>query len=83
MVEARSRSNANLPLPGTVTLSGPLATMLPNPVQKIWMAPVDDKTFLSYDEGESEPSPVAFYEFADGVPQYLHNGVRANRRVAD
>lgn len=70
-------------LEGTVTLSGPLAAMLPNPVQKISMVPVDAKTFLSYDEGESEPSPAAFYGFEDDVPQYLHNGVRANRRVGD
>jgi hypothetical protein len=70
-------------LEGTVTLSGPLAEMVPNPVQKIWMVPVDVKTFLTYDEGESEPGVAAFYEFDDGVPQYLHNGVRANRRVGD
>jgi CubicO group peptidase (beta-lactamase class C family) len=68
-------------LVGTVEVSGPLASMIPDPVTKIRMIPIDERTFLTYAEGEEEPSPAAFYRFEDGVPGYLHNGVRANRRV--
>ena len=68
-------------LAGTVTISGPLAAMVPDPVQKVSMVPVDERTFLTYSEGETEPGTAAFYDFTDGVPRYLHNGARANRRA--
>jgi CubicO group peptidase (beta-lactamase class C family) len=69
-------------LAGTVSVSGPLASMVPDPVQKVRLAPVDQKTFLAYSEGEEEPGTAAFYDFHDGVPGYLHNGARANKRVS-
>jgi CubicO group peptidase (beta-lactamase class C family) len=71
-------------LDGTITVSGPLAKLLPDPVQKITMKPVDRQTFLSYPEGEEEGmfSTAAFYDFEGDVPRYLHNGARANRRTA-
>jgi CubicO group peptidase (beta-lactamase class C family) len=69
-------------LEGTTTLSGPLAAMIPNPVEKISLAPVDDKTFLASTEGErGTPSPAVFYDFEDGIPQYLHMGARTHPRV--
>jgi CubicO group peptidase (beta-lactamase class C family) len=68
-------------LSGTATLSGPLAAMVPDPVTKLTFTPVDAATFLVHEEGEPTPAPAVFYEFADGVPQYLHQGARANRRV--
>ena len=70
-------------LVGTVTVSGPLAKLVPNPVTKIAMTPVDETTFLVSDEESPEPSPAVFYEFAEGRPRYLHSGARANRRVGD
>jgi CubicO group peptidase (beta-lactamase class C family) len=69
-------------LAGTVTVSGPLAAMVPDPVMKLRMRPVDARTFFVFSEGEEEPSTAAFYEFEDGVPTYLHQGARANRRVS-
>jgi CubicO group peptidase (beta-lactamase class C family) len=70
-------------LVGTVTLSGPIAEITPNPVTKVTLTPVDDGTFLGQDEESETPAPVVFYDFHDGIPQYLHHGARANPRVAD
>ena len=70
-------------LVGTVTLSGPIADISPDPVTKVTLTPVDDETFLAQDEESETPMPAVFYEFRDGVPQYLHHGARANPRVAD
>ena len=70
-------------LVGTVTMSGPLSEMLPNPVQKIRLVPVDSETFLSYTEGETgPPTPAVFYDFDGGVPRYVHTGARTHPRVA-
>jgi CubicO group peptidase (beta-lactamase class C family) len=69
-------------LAGTTTMSGPLAQMLPNPVQKMRFVPVDSETFLVYSEGDGPPTPAVFYDFVDGVPRYVHLGARAHPRVA-
>jgi CubicO group peptidase (beta-lactamase class C family) len=68
-------------LEGTTTMSGPLAEMLPNPVQKMRLVPVDSETFLAYGEGEGEPTPAVFYDFVDGVPRFVHLGARTHPRV--
>jgi CubicO group peptidase (beta-lactamase class C family) len=68
-------------LAGTVTLSGPLAEIVPDTVTKLTLTPVDAETFLAVDEGSPSPEPAVFYGFEDGRPTYLHNGARANRRV--
>lgn len=69
-------------LEGITTLSGPLAAMIPNPVSKITLTPVDDKTFLAKgEEEEGSPSTAVFYEFDDGIPQFLHMGARTHPRV--
>jgi CubicO group peptidase (beta-lactamase class C family) len=68
-------------LVGTTTLSGPLAEMLPNPVTKIRMTPVDSSTFLLTAEDEPTPSAVVFYDFEGGIPQYMHFGARTHPRV--
>lgn len=68
-------------LAGTVTQSGPLAELLPRPVQNVSLVPVDATTFLATTEGLTAPMPAAFFEFEDGRPRYLHVGARANRRV--
>lgn len=70
-------------LVGNTTLSGPLASMLPNPVQPIVLTPVNDTTFLSSspDEPEGTPTPAVFYDFVDGKPSYLHLGARTHPRI--
>ena len=70
-------------LVGTVTLSGPIAALTPHPVSAVTFTPVDATTFLVQDEESPTPTPAVFYDFADGIPQYLHTGARANPRVAD
>ena len=70
-------------LVGTVTLSGPIAEITPNPVTKVTLIPVDDETFLLHDEESDTPTPAVFYEFHDGIPHFLHSGARANPRVAE
>jgi CubicO group peptidase (beta-lactamase class C family) len=70
-------------LVGTVTVSGPLAALIPDPVSKLTMTPVDATTFLVYEEGSETPAPAVFYDFRDGVPTYLHSGARANPRVTE
>jgi hypothetical protein len=67
-------------LEGTSTLSGPLASMIPNPVNKVKLTPVDPGTFLVLNEGVSTPSPAVFYAFEGEVPRYLHLGARAHPR---
>jgi CubicO group peptidase (beta-lactamase class C family) len=67
-------------LTGTITVSGPLASLLPNPVTNVTLTPVDATTFQLEEEG-SDPITAVFYEFDGGVPRYLHTGARANRRV--
>jgi CubicO group peptidase (beta-lactamase class C family) len=69
-------------LEGTSTLSGPLAAMIPNPVEKITLTPVDDKTFLAKSgEEEGSPSPAVFYDFKDGKPRFVHMGARTHPRI--
>jgi hypothetical protein len=69
-------------LTGTLSRSGPLAALLPNPVEAITATPVDDSVFLASVEGSDAPSPLVFYEFEDGRPQRAHIGARSMRRVA-
>lgn len=70
-------------LTGTTTLSGPVASLLPNPVQEISLTPVDDTTFLALSEGAETPSPAVFYDFEGDAPRYLHMGARAHPRIDD
>jgi CubicO group peptidase (beta-lactamase class C family) len=70
-------------LVGTVTLSGPIAEVTPNPMTRVTFIPVAEETFLVHDEESETPAPAVFYELHDGIPQYLHSGARANPRVAD
>ena len=44
----------------------------PDPVTKVTLTPVDGETFLVQDEESETPTPAVFYEFHDGIPQYLH-----------
>jgi hypothetical protein len=68
-------------LTGTLTRSGPLAALMPNPVEEITVTPIDGTVFLASVEGAEAPSPLVFYEFEDGRPQRFHLGARSMRRV--
>ncbi|MGH2812500.1 MAG: serine hydrolase domain-containing protein [Actinomycetota bacterium] len=70
-------------LAGTVTLSGALANLVPNPVTKITLTPVDTTTFLALGEDSPTPSPAVFYGFEEGVPRFLHTGARAHPRASN
>jgi hypothetical protein len=65
----------------TVTASGPLASISGDPTQKIHLTPVDDTLFLAKMEKAETPIPFVFYDFQDGVPQYIHFGARAMPRA--
>lgn len=67
-------------LRGTITVSGPLAALVPDPVTSVTFIPVDDATFLVETEGEGDRSPAVFYAFEDGIPRYLHAGARTHPR---
>ncbi|WP_353114545.1 serine hydrolase [Microbacterium sp.] len=63
-----------------VTLTGPLASMLPNPVQEHRLVPVDDREFvIPVDDGAST-MPVIFYTLPTGE-LYMHTGIRAAPKV--
>jgi CubicO group peptidase (beta-lactamase class C family) len=68
-------------LVGTSTMSGPLAEMLPNPVTKMAMTPIDSSTFQITVEGEPNPDTAVFYDFEGGKPRYVHFGARTHPRV--
>ncbi|HYZ93787.1 MAG TPA: serine hydrolase domain-containing protein [Actinomycetota bacterium] len=68
-------------LVGTAETTGSLAEIEPDPVQKITLTPVDQATFIVQAEGDPTTEHVAFYDFVDGVPQYLHSHSRAYPRV--
>ncbi|HJP65381.1 MAG TPA: serine hydrolase domain-containing protein [Actinomycetota bacterium] len=70
-------------LAGTVTLTGPLTKLIPEEewVTKLSAKPIDETTFLFWDEGEDDPNPGVFYDFEDGVPRFLHTGARTHPRV--
>lgn len=68
-------------LVGTAETTGSLREVEPDPVQKITMTPVDQSTFIVQGEGDPTTEHVAFYEFVDGVPQYLHSHSRAYPRI--
>ncbi|HVL81518.1 MAG TPA: serine hydrolase domain-containing protein [Actinomycetota bacterium] len=68
-------------LDATITLSGPIAAMVPEPVSRAKLTPVDETTFLISREGAADATPVVFYGFEEGTPRYLHMGARAHPRV--
>jgi CubicO group peptidase (beta-lactamase class C family) len=68
-------------LAGTATMTGPMASMNPNPVQQLTLTPVDTETFLVTGMGAASAMPSVFYDFVDGKPSYLHFGARTHPRV--
>lgn len=63
------------------TLSGPLAALLPDPVQEHPLVPVRPGEFVMRPEGQQGWNAVVFYALPTGE-QYLHYGVRAAPKVS-
>lgn len=61
------------------TVTGPLAELMPNPVQEYDLVPVSDTVFAYRPEGMSWVSAV-FYQLPSGET-YLHTGVRGTPKV--
>lgn len=62
------------------TLTGPLASMLPTPVQEHSLLAVAENEFVIAMEGTDLTIPVIFYALPTGEP-YMHSGVRASPKV--
>lgn len=63
------------------TLNGPLAALLPDPVQEHPLVPVRHGEFVMRPEGEQGWHAVVFYSLPSGE-RYLHHGVRAAPKVS-
>ncbi|WP_217181798.1 serine hydrolase [Streptomyces sp. AC495_CC817] len=63
------------------TLSGPLAALLPDPVEEHELVPVRENEFVLRPEGTQAWSAVVFYTLATGEA-YMHYGVRAAPKVS-
>ncbi|WP_136024210.1 serine hydrolase [Microbacterium sp. K27] len=63
------------------TLNGPLAALLPDPVQEHPLVPVRHGEFVMRPEGEQGWHAVVFYSLPTGE-RYLHHGVRAAPKVS-
>ncbi len=62
------------------TVTGPLAAMVPDPVDEYAMTPVRPDLWLVREPGTETWSPVTFYALPTGE-KYLHFGVRATPKV--
>lgn len=63
------------------TMTGPLAALLPDPVEEHPLIPVTENEFVIRPEGTQTWNAVVFYRLATGE-QYLHYGVRAAPKVS-
>jgi hypothetical protein len=63
------------------TLTGPLAEMVPDPVEEYPLVPVGPALFAVRPPETESWAPVTFYELPTGE-RYLHFGVRATPRVS-
>jgi CubicO group peptidase (beta-lactamase class C family) len=68
-------------LHATITETGPLADLSPEPVQEVELLPVEGPLFVTKLGDLETWTPVHFYELADGSP-YLHMGGRATPKVS-
>jgi CubicO group peptidase (beta-lactamase class C family) len=62
------------------TVTGPLAELVPDPVEDYPMVPLDEDLFVVRQPGARTWTPVTFYRLAAGE-RYLHFGARATPRV--
>ncbi|MDH6554550.1 serine hydrolase [Streptomyces sp. SAI-041] len=63
------------------TTTGPLAHLVPEPVQETALVPVSDSEFLVQYAGSPSWIPVTFYALPDGA-RYVHHGMRATPKVS-
>ncbi|WP_433061123.1 serine hydrolase [Dactylosporangium sp. CS-033363] len=63
------------------TTTGPLATLVPDPVQEHDLVAIDDALFVLRPPGTQTWIPVTFYTLPTGE-RYLHTGLRANPKVS-
>ncbi|HVA61554.1 MAG TPA: serine hydrolase domain-containing protein [Mycobacteriales bacterium] len=66
----------------TVTSTGPLADLMPEPVQRLTLTAVDatEHLFVTRPEGAETWMPVVFFALPDGG-RYVHFGARATAKV--
>jgi hypothetical protein len=62
------------------TLTGPLAALVPDPVEMQPLVPVGPALFLTAPAQRTSWYPVTFYELDSGE-RYVHFGARATPRV--
>lgn len=62
------------------TTTGPLAHLVPEPVQEAALVPVSDSRFLVRYDGSPSWTPVTFYSLSTGE-RYVHHGMRATPQV--
>ncbi|MEU8125397.1 serine hydrolase [Spirillospora sp. NPDC049024] len=62
------------------TITGPIAEMVPDPVEEHPLVPVGPALFAIKAPGTQTWAPVTFYELPTGE-RYLHHGVRATPKV--
>ncbi|MEV0094454.1 serine hydrolase [Streptomyces sp. NPDC050738] len=63
------------------TVTGPLAAMVPEPVQEVALVPVTDELFVVRPPGSRAWTAVTFYSLPTGE-KYVHYGVRATPKVS-
>lgn len=63
------------------TVTGPLASLLPNPIEEHTLIPVRENEFVLRPEGTQAWQALVFYTIATGE-RYLHYGVRAAPKVS-
>lgn len=68
-------------LRASVTFEGALRELMGEDGPELALAPVDQLTWVATGEKVPAPTPVVFYDVEDGKARFLHNGVRACRRV--
>lgn len=65
----------------TVTTTGPLADLVPDPVTEYPLVAVDQDLFVTRPDGSDTWVPVVFYRLDDGS-RYVHFGARATPKVS-
>ncbi len=63
------------------TATGPLATLMPDPITEYAMVPIEPDLFVVRAPGAQTWTPVTFYQLRTGE-RYLHCGVRATPKVS-
>jgi len=62
------------------TVTGPIAAMMPDPVEEFAMTPVDSDLWLVREPGTQTWAPVTFYALSTGE-KYVHFGARATPKA--